>query len=63
MKAPIKSVSIVKACPYCNSEVQILVSKRQLKAMLKAMKCSTKSEAEIMSDKLIGRDKEGDLKW
>lgn len=63
MKAQIKSVSIIKSCPYCNSEVQILISKRQLKIMLKAMKCSTKSEAEMMSERLIGRDENGDLEW
>lgn len=59
-----KTVAITRACPNCNEEVTTLISKRQLKAMLKAMKQATPAQAELMAEKIIGRDsKTGDLKW
>ena len=59
-----KAVGIIRACPYCNSEVQIILSKRQLKAMLTAIKAKSPVEAEKITEQLIGRDnKTGDLKF
>ena len=58
-----KAVGIIRACPYCNTEVQIVVTKRQLKAMLTAMKSASPSEANILCEQLIGRDdKTGEMK-
>jgi hypothetical protein len=53
---------IIGTCPRCHEAVEIQVSKRALKAMLKGFKQSTPSMAEMVAEKIIGRDKNGDLR-
>ena len=59
---PPKSVALKGTCPRCGEEVELVISKRQLKAVMKGFKASTPAEAEKLSEVLIGRDKKGEFK-
>lgn len=52
-------------CPKCGEvfEAEIVISKKQAKAIYKGMKASTPAQAEIAAERLIGRDKKGELKF
>jgi len=58
-----KAVGLKGTCPHCHEEVEIVISKKQLKALLKGMKAITKAEAERTTEQILGRDKKGDLKF
>ncbi len=57
-----KAVGIKGTCRHCGEEVEIYISKRQLKAMLKAMKAGSAAEAEMIVERTLGLDKKGNLK-
>ena len=58
----VNAVGLKGTCPHCHEEVEIVVTKKQLKALLKGMKVSTAAEAEIICELTLGRDRKGDLK-
>ena len=58
----LKAVGLSATCQHCNTEVQVIVTKRQLKALLKGMACSNPSEADILVENILKRDKQGSLK-
>lgn len=58
----IKTVALKGTCPHCGEEVEVLVSKKQLKALLKGMSAGNPAQAERIVEKILGRDKKGDLK-
>lgn len=57
-----KAVGLKGTCPRCGEEVEVIVTKKQVKALYKGFKCSNPSEAEIIAEQTLGRDKKGDLK-
>jgi len=57
-----KGVALVGTCPRCGESVEVIVTKKQLKAIMKGFKASSPSEAEMLSEKLLGRDKKGNLR-
>ena len=57
-----KAVGIKGTCPRCGEEVEVLLSKKQVKALYKAFKFSNPSLAEIDVERSLGRDKMGNLK-
>ena len=57
-----KAVGIKATCSRCGEEVEITLSKKQVKALYKAFKYSDPSLAEISVEKSLGRDKKGNLK-
>lgn len=57
-----KAVGVKGNCPRCGEEVEVLLSKRQVKAIFKAFKYSDPSLAELDVEKSLGRDKLGALK-
>jgi len=57
-----KAVGLKGTCPRCGEEVELIVTKRQLKALLKGMKANNPSEAEKITERILGRDKKGDLR-
>lgn len=58
-----KAVGLKGTCPRCGEEVELVVSKKQLKALLKGMKGATPAEAEQIAERILGKDKKGDLKF
>ena len=58
----VKAVGIKGTCPNCGEEVEILITKKQVKAIAKAFKYSDPSLAEMNVEKSLGRDKLGNLK-
>jgi len=58
----IKTVALIGTCPRCGESVEMYVSKRQLKALLKGFKAGSPSEAEKLAESLIGRDRNGEMK-
>lgn len=56
-----KAVGVIRACPHCDTEVQIILTKKQLKAMLKGLKESSPAKAEMLVENILGRDEIGDL--
>jgi len=57
-----KMVALIRRCNSCGAEVQITITKRQAKAIYKAFQCGSPMEAEILTEKTLGRDEKGDLK-
>lgn len=57
-----KAVGLKGTCPHCGEEVELVVSKKQLKALLKGMKADNSAEAERITEQILGRDPKGDLK-
>jgi len=58
----LKGVGIKGTCPHCHEEVEIILTKKQLKALLKGMKASSESKADLMVEKTLGRDNKGNLR-
>jgi hypothetical protein len=58
-----KAVALKGTCSHCGEEVEIIVSKKQLKAFLKGMHATTAAKAEYIAELTLGRDKKGDLKF
>jgi len=56
-----KAVALVGTCPNCGESVEVYATKKQLKAILKSMKCTTPAEAEKLTETILGRDKEANL--
>jgi uncharacterized protein (UPF0212 family) len=59
----LKAVGLKGTCPRCREEIEIVVSKKQLKALLQSMKATSPQEAERITEQILGRDKKGDLKF
>jgi len=57
-----KSVALIGTCPHCGESVEVIVTKKQLKTIMKGFKTSNPSEAEMLTEKLLGRDKTGNLR-
>ena len=57
-----KSVALIGTCPRCGESVELIVSKKQIKAIMKGFKASSPQQAERISEKFLGRDKKGNLK-
>lgn len=55
-----KTVALIGTCPRCGESVELLVSKKQ--ALMKGFKAGSPSEAEKLAEKILRRDKRGDLK-
>jgi transcription initiation factor IIE alpha subunit len=60
-----KAVGLKGTCPRCGEEVELIVSKKQLKALLKGMKATSvaKAKAEYIAELSLGKDKKGDLNF
>jgi transcription initiation factor IIE alpha subunit len=58
-----KAVGLKGTCSHCGEEVEVIVSKKQLKALLKGMKATTVAKAEYIAELSLGRDKKGDLNF
>lgn len=58
-----KAVGLKGTCPHCGEEVEMIVSKKQLKALLKGMKAANPPLAEKLAEQALGRNKKGDLKF
>lgn len=58
-----KAVVLKGTCPRCGEEVEVILSKKQLKALLKGMKATTVAKAEYIVELSLGRDKKGDLNF
>jgi hypothetical protein len=58
-----KAVGLTGTCPHCGESVEIIVSKKQLKALLKGMKAGTPSQANCIAEQLLGIAKKGDLRF
>lgn len=56
-----KAVGLKGTCRHCGEEVELIVSKKQLKALLKGMKATTVAKAEYIAELSIGRDEKGEL--
>ncbi|GAJ09700.1 unnamed protein product [marine sediment metagenome] len=56
-----KAVGIKGTCQRCGEEVELIISKRQLKAMLKGMKAGSAAQAEMIVERTLGLDKKGNL--
>jgi len=55
-------VGLKGTCPHCGEEVELIVSKKQLKALLKGMKEPNIRRADMVVEKILGRDKKGNLR-
>lgn len=62
MRKP-KSVSLAGTCPKCGESVEMVISKKQIKALMKGFKAGSKGEAEILAEKFLGRNEKGDLNY
>jgi len=58
----LKAVGLKGTCPRCGEEVEIMVTKKQLKALLKGMRARNPSQADLIVEKALGRDKRGNLR-
>ena len=58
-----QAVSVTGTCPRCGESVELVLSKKQLKALLKGMKAATPAYAEKICETILGRDKKGDLNF
>ena len=57
-----KSVALIGTCPRCGETVELIVTKKQVKALMKGFKTGSPIEAEILAETILGRDSKGDLK-
>jgi transcription initiation factor IIE alpha subunit len=55
-------VALIGTCPRCGESVELVVSKKQLKAIMKGFKAASPSEAEKVVETILRRDGKGDLK-
>ena len=60
---PMKAVAVTGTCPHCGESVEIVLSKKQLKAILKGMKQDSPAKAEMTAEYILGLDKKGDLRF
>ena len=58
-----KAVALKGVCIHCSEEVEVIVSKKQLKALLKGMKATTPAKAEYIVELSLGRNKTGELNF
>ena len=58
-----KAVGLKGTCPRCGEEVELVVSKKQLKVLLKGMKATTVAKAEYIAELSLGRNKTGELNF
>lgn len=56
-----KSVALIGTCPHCGETVELVVTKKQIKAIMKGFKAGSLSQAEIVAEKILGRDAKGNL--
>lgn len=45
-----KSVNLVGTCPHCGEAVELVLSKKQAKALMKGFKAGSPSEAELIAE-------------
>lgn len=57
-----KAVGITGTCPRCGESVEMVLTKKQLKALLKGMHAGSTAAAELTVERVLGRDEKGDLK-
>jgi len=57
-----KSVALIGTCPRCGESVELIVTKKQVKALMKGFKTGSPSEAERMAETILRRDRKGNLK-
>jgi len=62
MTETLKAVALKGTCPRCHEEVELIITKKQLKAILKGFKTATPSQADLTVTKTLGLDKQGNLK-
>jgi len=50
-----KSVALKGTCPRCGEEVELVVTKKQVKALMKGFKAGSPAEAEKLAEILMQR--------
>ena len=58
-----KTVALIGTCSNCGESVEVMVSKKQVKALMKAFKASTPQEANRLAEAILGRNKKGSLRF
>lgn len=58
----VNAVGVKGTCPRCGEEVEIILTKKQVKAIAKAFKYSNPSLAEMNVEKFLGKDRLGNLR-
>jgi len=53
------AVGLKTTCPYCGEEVEIIVTKKQIKALAKGFKYPTPSKADLETEKNMHIDYTG----
>lgn len=57
----VHAVGLKGTCRHCGEEVEIWISKKQLKAIWKSMKETSPAKAEMFVERTLGLDKKGDI--
>jgi len=53
------AVGLKATCPHCHEEVELIVTKKQIKAIFKAFKLQNPTLAELETEKFIHLDNKG----
>lgn len=61
LKKP-KAVGLTGMCPHFGEAVEFVLTKKQIKAVMRAFKTGNIAQAEMSVEKYLGRDGKGDLK-
>ena len=62
-KMSVKAVGLKKTCPHCGEEVELVLSKKQVKALFKGFKNQTIVAADKSVEETLGLDDRGNLKF
>jgi len=57
-----KAVALIGTRPRCGESVELIVTKKQVKALLKGFQTGSPAEAEGLCERRLGRTSKGDLK-
>ena len=57
-----KTVSLFGNCPNCGEAVEMVITKKQIKAIMKGFKTGSPAEAELLAEIILGRNKKGGFK-
>lgn len=57
-----EGVRLIGTCSHCGEAVELILTKKQIKGIMKGFKASSSSQAELVAEKFIGRTTKGDLK-
>ena len=52
-----KSVALIGTCPHCGESVELVVTKKYLKAIMKGFKAGSPVEANLLAEKLLRLEK------